>query len=364
MSNVGVLSTLEGASYQQFGHSILCTQVRYATLAAFFEIDHDVQRQLDPQRRSAIRHFIIDALQRNEPFYFSPFTFSARREIEEIEGGFVLKPGSKIYVLDGQHRYSAIGSAISLLQTKLETAEEEAEEEQEIAALRSYIEALKNYPVAMQIYLDITKQEERQLFTDYNTERQDAQPGLMLKYNQRDPYSVLTKNVAAQLQHKMEIDMVASRVSRNSSAVTTLITMRRCLIALFEGILTVKNGDPYYRNCKPQEVPLIAHAFFDYWLTLFPKQMHNRKKYVVGHSGIQIALAQTVHLLTRESSLSHLEAIRLLKLLKKRCTWRHEDALFAHMYDEQSKQIRTHSSTTAIKKTSLAFLTVIHEERG
>lgn len=363
MSNIGVLSSLDGIGYQQFGHPILCTQVRYATLAAFFEIDHDVQRQLDPQRRSAIRRYIIDTLERNEPFYFSPFIFSARREIEEIEGRFVLKPGSKIYVLDGQHRYSAIGSAISKLQTQLETAEEEANK-QEVEVLRRYIDTLKNYPVAMQIYLDLSRQEERQLFTDYNTERQDAHPGLMLKYDQRDAYSVLTKNVASKLFEKMEIDHKASRVSGSSSAVTTLITMRRCLIALFEGVLTVKTGDPYYRNCNPKDVPTIATAFFENWLSLFPKSMHNRKKYVAGLSGIQIALAYTVYMLTRESSMSHLEAIEQLKLLKRKCNWQHDDPLFNHMYDAQKKQIRTHSSTTAIKKTMQAFLTVIQEERG
>lgn len=358
-----MLSTLDGIGYKQFGHEVLCTQVRFATLAAFFEIDHEVQRLLDPARRAEIRRFIIDSLEKNNPFYFSPFIFSARNQIQELESKFMLKPGSKLYVLDGQHRFSAILSAISTLQTQFESAEE-FNNYQEATKLKLYIEQLKNYPIAMQIYLNLTKKQERQLFTDYNTERKDAHSGLMLRFDQRDQYSNLTREIGNQLQNEIDIEMVSARLSEKSSAATTLITMKKCLIALFEGILTVKLGDPYPRNCKPQDVPKIAKAFFDQWLTLFPKIMYNRNKYVAGLSGIQIALAYTVFIIMRENKVSHFQGIELLQLLNNRCTWRHNDPIFAHMYDPAICKIKKHSSTTAIKKTMLNFLTVIEEERS
>ncbi|WKA57797.1 hypothetical protein QWY16_15020 [Planococcus shenhongbingii] len=70
---------------------------------AIFEVDHEVQRKLDPRRRVEIRNLIIESLEKNEHFYFSPFIFSSRKGTSEVEGGFELVPGNKIYVLDGQH---------------------------------------------------------------------------------------------------------------------------------------------------------------------------------------------------------------------------------------------------------------------
>src|SRR5690606_19302631 len=124
MSSNGITAVMSGTSYSQFGKEVLCTQVRFSMLEAMFEIDHEVQRQLDPRKRREIRDFILQSLEREEPFYFSPFIYSSRGHIQEIDEGFTLKPGSKIYVLDGQHRSAALASALSTLKTRKEAAEE------------------------------------------------------------------------------------------------------------------------------------------------------------------------------------------------------------------------------------------------
>ena len=341
MVNAGVTATMSGVSYEQFGKEVLCTQTRFSMLEAMFEIDHEVQRQLDPRKRKDIRNFIIESLEKEEPFYFSPFVFSSRQNIQETEDGFVLKPGCNMYVLDGQHRLSAIASAISQLKSQKEAAEEFGNWE-EARQAGEYIYRLSSYPVSMQVYLDLNQQQERQLFTDLNTERREAHSGLMLQYDQRDPYIELTRSVAEQLQLVMEIDDKHSRLTEKSTAVTSLITMRKCLIALFEGILTTKTGDPYYRGCKASEVPKISKAFFMSWQLLFPKRMADRKTYACGGTGVQVALAYTVFTLMREQSLTHLEAIQRLQLLKKKCTWKHNDPAFSHMYDKSSGQVRNH----------------------
>lgn len=361
MSSNGITATMSGTSYNQFGKEVLCTQVRFSMLEAMFETDYEVQRQLDPRKRREIRDFILQSLERSEPFYFSPFIYSSRRHIQETEEGFVLQPGSKIYVLDGQHRSAALASALSTLKAKKEAAEE-AGDHDEAQKTQQQIQLLNAYPVSMQIYLDLNQQEERQLFTDCNTERREAHAGLLLRYDQRDQYTELTRNVADQLKDQLDIEFLVSRVTEKSTTATSLITMRKCLIALFEGVLTVKTGDPYYRNCKQTEVPVIAKAFFESWPSVFPKNMADRKRYASGATGVQVALAYTVFTLTRERSISHKEAIRLLKVLKKRCSWRHDDPAFSHMFDPQSGRIRNHSNTTAVKRTMMKFLKLIHEE--
>ncbi|MCP2033589.1 DNA sulfur modification protein DndB [Planomicrobium sp. HSC-17F08] len=361
MENIGVLATIQGSTYQQFGKEILSTQIRFSMLRAMFEVDHEVQRKLDPRRRGEIRNFIIEALEKEEHFYFSPFIFSSRNGITEVDGGFELVPGNKIYVLDGQHRSAALLSAISHLQGKKEQAELESDY-MEAQKIQGFIQSLEAYPVAMQVYLDLNQQEERQLFTDYNTERQEAHTGLVMQYDQRDAYIELTREVAQALENKLDIETSRARLTYQNSAITSTAIMRKCLIALFEGLLTVKTGEPYYRNCKQAEVPKIAKHFFESWSGLFPRQMGNRKLYVSGLTGIQTALAYTVYTLTRNHPISHIEAIGMLKQLNRRCSWQHDDPMFAHMYDPSSGQIKNHSTITAVKKTMLEFLRAIEEE--
>ncbi|MEK5071446.1 DNA sulfur modification protein DndB [Sporosarcina sp. FSL K6-1508] len=363
MSNTGVLAKLRGTMYNQFGKQVLSTQIRFSTLEAMFEIDHEVQRQLDPRRRAEIRDFIMDSIEKGKHFYFSTFIFSSRKGLQQVDGGFELEPGSKVYVIDGQHRTSALSSAISHFKSQKEVAEEAGDYEG-ARVVQGYIDSLMSYPVAMQVYLELDQKEERQMFTDYNTERINAHKGLVMQYDQRDEYIELTRQVANQLKSSLDIEFEQSRLTAQNSAITSLTTMRKCLIAMFEGIIGVKTGTPYYRGCKPTEVPKIAKQFFQSWTSLFPRKMANRKQYVTGLTGIQIALATTVYTLTRENSITHIEAINMLKLLNKQCTWRHDDPLFAHMYDHSSQRITSHSTTTAINKTLLRFLLVINQERG
>ena len=360
MKAIGLTSILDGIAYQQFGHEVLCTQVRFATLEAFFEIDPDVQRKLDVGRRAEIRRFIIDSLEKDVPFYFSPFIFSARQQITKVADGFELQAGSKLYILDGQHRQSALSSAINTLQNQLETAQE-YNRTSEATQLMGYIDSLRNYPVAMQIYLDLSTQQERQLFTDYNTERKDAHSGLMLQYDLRDAYSKLTMQVVNQLQQQMDIEMTAVRISERSSAITTVITMKKCLLALFEGILTVKTGEPDYRYCEEQEVVGIAKSFFECWVKVFPKSAQKRNQYVTGLSGIQIALALTIYQLVKDHQLTYQQAISQLKHIKKSCSWRHDDPFFLHMYNTQKERLDRHSSATSIKRTAQGFVAIIQQ---
>lgn len=361
MSNHDFRTIIEGIGYNQFGKQVLSTQLRFSTIEALFEVDPEVQRKLDPQRRLEIREFILKSL-KGKDFYFSPFIFSARGAFIKTEQGWALEPGTKLYILDGQHRSSAMSSALSHLQSQKETAEETGNDK-EAKLIQKYIEKLKEYPVSMQVYLDLTQQEERQLFTDINTERKEAHIGLIMQYDHRDQYTELTRNVAKRLQSEFEIEQELSRLTNYNSAVTSLTIMKKCLLAMFEGKLTVKKGEPNFGNYQPDEVIAISQSFFESWHELFPKQMGNRRKFVVGLTGIQVALAYTVFHLTKNYSISHQEAIKQLSSLKNYCTWKHDDPVFSHLYDSTTGRIKHHSSTTSIQRTAWEFKAIIDKER-
>ncbi len=359
----GVKTEIPGILHEQFGKEVLLTQMRFKTLEAIFEVDSEVQRQLDMKKRGSIRSFIMDNLEAGEPVYFSPFVFSSRRQIVVDEGKFTLPEGCKLYISDGQHRAAALSSALIQLKSERE-ANEETGDLKEARRVQGKIDQIHNLPITLQIYLDLTTQEEQQMFTDLNSERAEANPGLRMQYDHRDPYTTLTRNVAEELQNRMHIEMKLSRLSEQSGAVTTLTTMRRCLVALFEGTLTERKGQAYFRNCKPSEVPTIARMFFESWEDVFPAEAWYAEGSVCSKSGVQLALAQTACNLSRGERIPYEAAFAQLTFLGNRCTWQPDDPLFSHMYDESSKRLKHHSSSTSIKRTMMKFLKVIEEERA
>lgn len=353
---------LSGTLYKQFGHPILYTQIRLRLFDTFFDVDEEVQRQIDPAHRNEIKQFIVQSFEQQKSFYFAPFIFSARGQIEAFEDYFIIKPGQKLFISDGQHRSLALLSAITELIVRAERAESEKRLD-DAEKYRKYVEQLKNMPIALQIYLDLTKQQERQLFTDLNSQRKEANANIRLQHDQRDEYNVLTRTIAEELKHQMEIDTSTARLSPASSAITSLSAMKKCLIALFEGIIGRKSGETYLPYDKQQALQ-IAEQFFLQWNKIFPKKAMNRDIYVAGLSGIQIALAFTVFNLSIQNKISHQEAIKLLPLINRHCTWKHNDPMFKHLFDKTSKKVRSHSSTTAITKTTFEFLIAINKENG
>lgn len=359
MLNNDISTRIQGTEYKQFGKRALMLQMKFKTMKNFFIVDESVQRKIDPKKRGEIRAFIIESLEAGEPFYFSPFVFSARGFIRRVDDEWELTPNGKMAIIDGQHRQSSIASAINHLESRKEAVEEFGNlKEAEI--LTEYINQLNNFPISMQIYLDLGKKEERQLFSDLNSERRDAHIGQVMQYDNRDEYTELTRKIAGELEEVFEIETKLSRVTSNNSSVTSLATMRKCIIALFEGILTVKKGQPYFR-CDPKEVPQIAKEFFLAWQILFPRAMGNREKYVSGLTGIQVALAYCVNRLKLKNECSYYEAIEQLKLLP--CSWKHNDPLFDHLYQPLTKRIKRYSETKNIQKTAIKMLSKIEEAK-
>ncbi|MFS0782521.1 DNA sulfur modification protein DndB [Bacillus sp. 1P06AnD] len=364
MSNTSVVSKIKGTSFPQFGKEVLITQMNFATLEAIFQIDENVQRKLDLKKRGEIRSFILKALESDFEFIFSPFIFSARGSImPNSEGDWELEAGSSLYILDGQHRFKALESCLSHLKVLKDIHEdllqlEKAEEQMKM------INKLKAYPIAMQIYLHLDQKSERQLFSDLNTERREAHTGLVMKYDHRDFYTSLTRKLACRLHENFEIELNLSRISFNSSAYTSLPIMRKCLIALFEGCLNVYNASPACIYAEKEDLERIAYSFFIKWTEIFPKNGHNRKKFACGLTGIQISLAYTVFQLVRDYGYTYDEAIAALDGLKKNCTWKNDDPLFAHLYVRETRKLKNHSVSNMIKWTSQQFLETLKKRGG
>jgi DNA sulfur modification protein DndB len=357
--NSGSITKIYGHHFIQFGKEVLVTQMPFKLLLNIFEVDPYVQRKLDPGRRNSIRDFILHTVKEGS-FYFSPFVFSARGHLQKVGEHWEVKSGAKIAILDGQHRCRAMESAIRHLSSMKEALEDiPTTPQEELDLLEKQIQTLNQYPITMHIFLDLNTLEERQLFTDINTERSNAHNGLIVLYDQRDPYTQLTKKVANQLENYFEIEMRLSRLTMQNTALTSLVMMRKCLVALFEGNISHKEGAPNFRYCKEEEAEAIALRFFKSWANIFPKGAANRTKFVCGLTGVQKALAFAVYKLVSEQGYRYEEAIDLVEKLKNITTWRHDDELFKEFYDSKTKRLTNHSTNTVFLKLTDQLLNVL-----
>lgn len=353
---------LHGKTYRQSDYEIMLTQLPFKILDNIFEIDEYVQRRLDGRKRNEISQFVIDSLN-NYPFYFSPFVFSLRDGIEnKDENEWYLNTETKLYILDGQHRFQGMKAALSRLeQEKLLLESDFEKNKHQIKAYVKQIDFIRNYPISMQVYTELDRQKERQLFADINTERSDVHGGLIVKYDKRDEYAVFVKAVVDEIEDFFEIETTLSRLTKSNSAMTTMIAMKRCLMTMFEG-----GKGLYSASTKPskdlsdQKIKHAAVLFFRNWLDIFPKKMNDRDKYLCGNTTIQIALAYAVYFLNNRYGLGYVEAIQALRKLKA-CSWKANDKLFEDFYNKEKKKLDIPSFSPAVVKLGQRFAEVVNE---
>ena len=94
------------------------------------------------------------------------------------------------------------------------------------------------------------------MFADINMRRKEDKLGLIVKNDQRVGYSSLVRDIAKELGNIFDIEQPLSRLTHNNDNLTSLTTMRKCLVALFE-VCHTKEGQSYYQNIKPPQGTLI-----------------------------------------------------------------------------------------------------------
>lgn len=356
-----ILATNFENDYKQFGKRVMVTKMDFSSLLSIFEIDWDLHRKIDSERILACRDWYVTCAKNNRAFHLAPFLFSARGKGKSTKDGWGLEQDAKLFILDGMHRVLGLVAALYYLTSKREEAEQQ-KKWKSVKRIEQAIERIQTFPIGLQIYLDLSLEEERKLFADLNTESREVHTGETVLYEQRNEWAILTRKVAEKFHHSMEIEQKLSRVTDQSSALTSLSIMHKCTLAMWEGHLEKNELQPSKPSLSIQSRERITEEFYKVWLELFPAQAENRSRYVTGLAGIQIALAYTVFLLTRDHHLTHRKAVHTLTTLKPSCTWKHDDPLFLHLFDHTSGRIKGHSKKSSIKATARQFIKRITEE--
>jgi len=347
--------------YKLFGNKVLVTQSDFASLKSVFEIDFNLHRNIDSERILIIRDWILTSVEQGQPLQIPPFLFSARGNCRVENEKWELKPNRKLFILDGEHTILAIAAAIQYFDRRKLQAEKKFKW-REAKKVENMVQALKSVPIGIQIYLDLSEKEETKLMMDIKTDRRQLQSGVVMLNDQRNEYIILTRKIAKNLGQHMEIESKRSRLTDDSSSLTTLSVMYKCSLAMWEGDLNANENVSRKLVKAPYVMEGPTIAFYQTWLQLFPSHAYNREKFVSGLTVIQIALAYTVYLLNKDYHLSYQDAINKLKLLKPICTWEHNDDLFSHLYDHSTGRIKTICKKTTIKQTANQFIKRIVEK--
>jgi DNA sulfur modification protein DndB len=333
----------------------------FLSLTSVCEINQPLPWKIDMESVIAERDWFLTHVANKSRILLAPFTFSARECVKVNKGKGEFLPDKKMVILFGQEKILGLAAAVQFLQNKKDLAELE-QKPRMVKLVEQALERLTTIPITMQVYLDLSLEAERKIYNDSHMGRRYVHAGEKMQYDQRCEFTVLTRKVAENIEEVMEIEQKLSRMMEQSTALTSLTIMQKCTLAMWEGDLdghTVKVSN----TLIPAETrERLTEEFYRVWLELFPEKAYNRQQYVSGLAGIQIALAYTVYLLTKEQRLPHRKAIHKLLKLKSSCTWEHHDPLFAHLFDPTTGRIKNHNKKCSIQKTARKFLMSLTEE--
>ncbi|RXZ84280.1 hypothetical protein EBB07_04190 [Paenibacillaceae bacterium] len=198
-------------------YGLATVSLRVQDVLNYTTIDPMVQRKLSAMQRRKIANYLQE--RELDHVFFGPVTLSLR-EVSGIsrEGQqFILSHGSKLSILDGQHRIQALGYVNEQMLKEGRKVERKAaqlkvksrrnpddaglaEELEQTEGLVSEIEArrldLMESELSVQLYIGLNEEEEKQLFGDINSKVQLVSKELGHSFDSTDPLNLVMQQVA------------------------------------------------------------------------------------------------------------------------------------------------------------------------
>lgn len=183
-SNGSNTISLKAEKGNHFGNEILSLQCAVSQVLKFIEIDKSVQRDILSYHVANLQKYIQCGID-GDDIFFPPIILSARRVGEYKEGAneYKLNFEDRLMILDGQHRLKAFEIIIKRLQIRNDESS------------RKSLEYIRNFPLSLQIFLNLSIDEEKQLFTDINTKASKASRTIVTMYKNDDLGNTLVKDI-------------------------------------------------------------------------------------------------------------------------------------------------------------------------
>ncbi|MCZ8513543.1 hypothetical protein O9H85_14085 [Paenibacillus filicis] len=276
----------------KFGLATVPVQVQ--DLLNYTTIDPMVQRKLSAGQRRKIANYLQE--RELDRVFFGPVTLSLRdvSSLAKAERGLYLRPGSKLSILDGQHRILALGyvneqmlkearsleKKVAAMKIKCRKSPDNAELAGELEQLEGQVEQLERRrlelmesELAVQIYIGLSEEEEKQLFGDINSKVQLVSKELGHSFDSIDPLNVVIQQV---VDHNVFLKAAGVERRANLTAYNKNFTSFSWLYSMATMLFTGKMQPSYELARKIKQDPTmyieILHQFFTTLLPLMPEQ--------------------------------------------------------------------------------------------
>ncbi|SMQ60969.1 DNA sulfur modification protein DndB [Bacillus sp. OV166] len=298
----------------QFGKEVISMQCTAEQVLKFIEIDREVQRDVIEQHVTDIQKYIQFGLDGNN-IYFPPLIFSSRGKGKFTDDGYKyhLNLDDKLIVLDGQHRIIAFEMVIKRLETR------------EDANSKQKLHTAKNFPLTLQIFTDLSIQQEQQLFTDVNTKASKVSNTLLVMYKQNNPCAELAKEIIAN-HHSISEDKFEVRSKTTRTKLMTAATLHNLIITLNEGVFYTAMTTGRLAEGNIQKYRKNTEEFLNLLVKYAPKNALNRQQYIVFIPSVLFGIALFIHHARKKNPPLSME--RLFDTVIKKVDWSHRNKDF------------------------------------
>lgn len=275
-------------------YGLATVPIQVQDLLNYTMIDPMVQRKLSSGQRRKIANYLQE--RELDRVFFGPVTLSLRdvSSLAKTENGLFLRPGSKISILDGQHRILALGyvndqisKEARSLEKKLAAAKikqrkmpDDAGAKEELEQLQGQVEQLERRrlelmesELAAQIYIGLSEEEEKQLFGDINSKVQLVSKELGHSFDSIDPLNLVIQQVS---DHNVFLKAAGVERRANLTAYNKNFTSFSWLYSTAVMLFTGKMQPSYELARKIKNDPStfieILHQFYSTLLPLMPEQ--------------------------------------------------------------------------------------------
>lgn len=346
-SNYLTFNAIKGT---QFNKEIVCFQCTAEQVLKFIRVDKEVQRDIIDQHVAEIQQYIQYGVDGNN-IYFPPLVLSARENgaYDPDNQEYRLNFEEQLVLLDGQHRARAFDMVIK----RLETREDQASHKK--------LEYVKKTPLSLQVFTNLSIDEEKQLFTDINTKASKANNSLLIMYKNHSLCGELVKDIISN-HPTISPDFFETRSKFTKTKMMTAATLYTLIITLNEGLIhtqllkskiTNENYDAYKRNTM---------KFLDLLVRIAPYNTFNRSQYIIY---IPKVLAGVAHFVSQiMHKYPNIDIEQIFDMVISKVDWSHQNKdlkVLGVPYNENTKKYFFSNGVRSTKMIS-RYLTLKMEE--
>lgn len=372
----GLLLNMDIYPYcEKYGLSTVSIQVQ--DLLNYTMIDPMVQRKLSAGQRRKISTYLQE--RELDRIFFGPVTLSLRDVtlLSKEKNGLLLRHGSKLSILDGQHRILALGyvneqlqkegrrleKKIAAMKVKRRKFPEEnglGEELEQLEKLLEQLEArrldLLESEISVQLYIGLDEEEERQLFGDINSKVQLVSKELGHSFDSTDALNTVIQQV---VDHNTYLKAAGVERRNNLTAYNKNFTCFSWLYTvaslLFNG--TMQPSHELMRRIRSDMAMHveILHQFFNATLPHMPEQP-GLSLFVSSNRVVQESLALYAHSYLYKDGVYQTNWSKCLNVLEN-FDWSHDNKQLADIFGKldngklnliHEKSMRKHSKMVEI----------------